>query len=125
MKIKEEDIRPKKIFEEYLKLASIDTVTFFKNVKKEEINCPACGGKGKFWADKQDFSYQECPDCLSIYVNPRPPLKAFNNYYKDSPSTKFWATTFYRETENARREKIWKPKAKMILEELNKKKVVN
>ena len=120
MKIKEEDIRPKKIFDEYLRLASIDTVSFFKNVKKEKINCPACGGEGKFWANKQDFIYQECYNCLSIFVNPRPPLKAFNNYYKDSPSTKFWATTFYKETEGSRREKLWKPKAKMIKERILK-----
>jgi len=120
MKIKEEEIRPKKIFDEYLKLTSIDTVTFFKNVNKEEVNCPACNKKGKFWANKQGFTYQECSDCLSIYVNPRPPLSAFNNYYRDSPSTKFWATTFYKETENSRREKLWKPKAQMIKDRILK-----
>ena len=120
MKIKEEEIRPKKIFDEYLKLTCIDTITFFKNVTKEEINCPVCNKKGQFWADKQGFSYQECPDCLSIYVNPRPPLSAFNEYYKDSPSTKFWATTFYKETENSRREKLWKPKALMIKDRILK-----
>ena len=120
LQIKEEEIRPKKIFDEYLKLTSIDTVTFFKNVNKEEVNCPACNKKGKFWANKQGFTYQECSDCLSIYVNPRPPLSAFNNYYRDSPSTKFWATTFYKETENSRREKLWKPKAQMIKDRILK-----
>ena len=120
MKINEEEIRPKKIFDEYLKLTCIDTITFFKNVTKEEINCPVCNKKGQFWADKQGFSNQECPDCLSIYVNPRPPLSAFNEYYKDSPSTKFWATTFYKETENSRREKLWKPKALMVKDRILK-----
>jgi hypothetical protein len=41
-------------------------------------------------------------------------MDAFNAYYTDSPSTKFWATTFYKVTEAARREKLWKPKAQMI-----------
>jgi hypothetical protein len=41
-------------------------------------------------------------------------MDAFNSYYTDSPSTKFWATTFYKDTEAARREKLWKPKAQMI-----------
>ena len=36
------------------------------------------------------------------------------DYYKDSPSSVFWATTFYKKTESARREKIWKPKALLV-----------
>jgi hypothetical protein len=114
MKITEEEIRPEKVFDEYLRLTAIDTETYFSDVKRVEIDCPACGGKGESWAVKSGFSYKLCPDCLSIYVSPRPVMDAFNAYYTDSPSTKFWATTFYKVTEAARREKLWKPKAQMI-----------
>jgi hypothetical protein len=114
MKVTEEEIRPEKVFNEYLRLTAIDTETYFSDVKRVEIDCPACGGKGDEWALKSGFSYKLCPDCLSIYVSPRPVMDAFNSYYTDSPSTKFWATTFYKDTEAARREKLWKPKAQMI-----------
>jgi hypothetical protein len=114
MEIKEEQIRPAKIFDEYLKLTEIDIKTYFSNVKFEEINCPVCASKGSKWINKSGFNYNMCPNCLSIYVNPRPEINAFNEYYTDSPSTKYWATTFYKETENSRRELLWKPKAKLI-----------
>ncbi len=114
MKVTEEEIRPQKVFDEYLRLTEIDTETYFSDVKRVEIDCPACGGKGEGWAFKSGFSYKLCPDCLSIYVSPRPVMDAFNAYYTDSPSTKYWATTFYKVTEAARREKLWKPKAQMI-----------
>lgn len=118
MKVTEEEIRPEKVFDEYLRLTSIDTETYFSDVKRVEIDCPACGGKGESWAVKSGFSYKLCPDCLSIYVSPRPVVDAFNAYYTDSPSTKFWATTFYKVTEIARREKLWKPKAQKVKDQI-------
>jgi hypothetical protein len=114
MKLTEEEIRPEKIFDEYLRLTEIDTISYFSDVKKYEINCPACGEEGNYWAKKSLFTYNICPKCQSIYVSPRPEASAFNYYYTDSPSTKFWATTFYKVTEEARREKLWKPKAEMV-----------
>jgi len=40
--MKEFEIRPKYIFEEYLRLAKIDTETYFNDALRYEINCPAC-----------------------------------------------------------------------------------
>ncbi len=113
-KITEEEIRPEKLFDEYLKLAEKDTLTYFSDVENSEINCPACGNKGEKWVNKSIFTYKMCNSCLSIFVSPRPAIEAFNSYYSDSPSTKFWATKFYKITESSRREKLWKPKAEMI-----------
>ena len=112
--IKEEEIRPEVIFDEYLRLTSEDVITYFSNVKSEQIKCPSCGSKGEFWVVKQNFTYEKCDDCQTIFVNPRPLKEAFDAYYTDSPSTKYWATTFYKVTESARREKLWKPKAQLV-----------
>jgi hypothetical protein len=121
MKITEEDIRPEKVFNEYLKLTEIDTVTFFSNVDTIEISCPSCDScDSKEWVKKSLFTYKLCTRCLTIYVSPRPVIQSFNAYYTDSPSTKFWATTFYKLTEVARREKLWKPKAEMIKQRILK-----
>jgi len=119
MKVTEEEIRPEKVFNEYLSLTAIDTVTFFENAENVEISCPACASnKGYEWAKKSLFTYKICSSCKTIYVNPRPVISSFNAYYTDSPSTKFWASTFYKVTESARREKLWKPKAEMIKERI-------
>jgi SAM-dependent methyltransferase len=38
----------------------------------------------------------------------------------EAPSVEYWATTFYKATEEGRREKLWKPKAKMIKEKVER-----
>ena len=106
--MKELDIRPKKIFDEFLLLAKKDIKSFFLDVKRTEINCPSCNSIGVHSFKKDEFDYCECKQCQTLYVNPRPVEKAFADYYTNSPSSKFWATTFYKETEDVRREKIWK-----------------
>lgn len=116
--MKENDIRPKKIFDEYLRLTKEDINKHFSKVELEHIKCPACENDGNFSFSKENFYYYECDECKTLYVNPRPKKKYFDDYYTNSASTEYWATTFYKETENARREKIWKPKAKLIANKL-------
>lgn len=117
--MKEHDIRPKHIFDEYLRLTTEDTRSYFQDSVRHDVGCPACGANGVHAFTKMGFSYAECPDCSTLYVSPRPERSAFERYYTDSPSTHYWATTFYKETEAARREKIWKPKAELISEKLS------
>ena len=112
--MKEEEIRPEKIFDEYLRLAKIDVEIFFKGVYSQDIPCPACDGDGKHEFIKSGFSYSCCPNCNTLYVSPRPENRAFERYYTKAASVEYWATTFYRLTSDARREKLWKPKARMI-----------
>lgn len=116
--MKENEIRPQDIFDEYLRLTQQDVHTYFYGAAYSNIACPGCGSIGEFAFRKGGFDYEECPECLTLYVNPRPGKIAFDSYYTDSPSTRFWATTFYKETETARREKLWKPKARLIKEKM-------
>jgi len=118
--MKEEQIRPKKIFDEYLDLSKKDISIFFKNKTKKKIRCIACKAQGKKLFIKYSFQYEYCEKCFSVYVSPRPNKKDFFNYYLNSNSSKFWATTFYKKTADQRRKKLWKPKAKMIKNLVNK-----
>lgn len=119
--MKEEDIRPKKVFDEYLSLARSDAEIYFGKSTLLPVVCPGCGNeKGIFKFRKMGFDYEECPVCGTLYNNPRPVLQSFNDYYSDSPSVRFWATNFYKETEQSRRELLIKPKAKLCLEILQK-----
>ena len=113
--MKEEDIRPQKIFDEYLELAAKDTKNYFKDSEKEIINCPACNKKGDYVFSKNNFKYEECSYCFTLYVSPRPISTALDRYYTEAPSVEFWATTFYKETAEARRKLLWKPKAQLII----------
>lgn len=112
--MKESEIRPQEIFNEYLRLAEIDVETYFSHASYYKISCPACGEQGDFAFRKKGFDYDVCGNCHTLYVSPRPEKEAFDRYYTDSPSTEYWATTFYKSTEEARREKLWKPKAQLI-----------
>jgi SAM-dependent methyltransferase len=112
--MKEEEIRPQVIFDEYLKLAQIDTKTFFEKAKREQVHCPACDTEGDTAFNKNGFDYALCQNCRTLYVSPRPENEAFNRYYTEAPSVEYWATTFYKVTADARRENLWKPKAKLI-----------
>lgn len=118
--MKEEEIRPQQIFEEYLRLAGEDSAAYFGSAKKVIGTCPACESVGVPAFVKHGFTYETCLNCQSLYVNPRPVAEAFSKYYTESPSSKFWATTFYRKTAEARREKLWKPKAKLIRNTMKK-----
>ena len=114
--MKESDIRPKNIFDEYLRLSKKDVKLFFKNVKGSNCICPGCGypnGNHKF--NKNSFSFLQCPKCNSLYVSPRPSSEVFDAFYEDSISSKYWSDVFYPTVEESRKKLLIKPKAKKIL----------
>ena len=108
----EEDIRPRKIFEDFLILAERDIYTYFYDVPYFLTPCPACGStRHQHLFRKGLFDYVECIECGTLYVNPRPESDAFSNYYNNAPSMHYFASHFYKETEEIRRKLLIKPKA--------------
>ena len=118
--MREDEIRPKLIFDEYLRLAEADTKNYFSDVFKSTVMCPACASEGNFSFKKNGFDYAECTNCQTLFVSPRPDALAFAKYYTESESAEYWATTFYKHTAEARREKLWKPKARTVREAMEK-----
>lgn len=110
----ENDIRPQALFDELLRLNKLDIKKYFTNTINENIVCPACGSKGQKSIVKNNFIFDECQNCKSLYVSPRPKKKYFDAYYTEGEASKYWATTFYKATEKNRTKMLWKPKAKMI-----------
>jgi SAM-dependent methyltransferase len=122
--MKEYDIRPKKLFNKYLELSETDAKSFDSSVF-ENTSCVACNSTStmpKF--DKHKFSYHICGDCGSLFCNPRPTSVMLTAFYRDSISAKFWAEVFIPTVEDARRETIFKKKAKDLSELLEKKGIV-
>jgi SAM-dependent methyltransferase len=66
--------------------------------------------------DKFGFTYVQCVDCASLYLSPRPPAEMYDLYYREAESVKFWSTHFYKETAEARRKKIYRPRAEIVAE---------
>lgn len=114
--MKEEEIRPAALFEEYLRLAGLDARELFDENQRVDVSCPACSEVGASWFEKDSFSYKRCGNCFSVFVSPRPSDEQIRGYYTTSRSAKFWATDFYVQTAESRREKIWPDKVRKVLE---------
>lgn len=113
--LEEELIRPDDLFNRFLSLAEADIRTYFMGRPFSHVPCPACGGyEGDHRFRKLGFDYQECTDCHTLFVNPRPESGSFRRYYTEAPSVQFWATHFYRETEASRRQLLIRPKAAQV-----------
>jgi len=115
--VKEEEIRQRTVFNRYLELVTEDVQKIFADRGSFiQINCPACGGKKhQFQFEKLGFIYVLCPNCGTLFVNPRPPLKLLMDFYTKSRSAKFWINDFFEPVAEARREKIFRPRVEHIM----------
>ncbi len=115
--MKEAEIRPQAIFEEYLKLSAQDAETMLLDGSEQfvDILCPACESRNrKDYCRKNGFTIKQCVDCGSIFCSPRPAMNQLQQFYMNSSSSKFWVQEFLPAVMEARREKLFRPKAKQI-----------
>ena len=114
--MKEQDIRNREKHNKYLELVTLDLAKIFSDRSIFiVINCPACKSKNySLQFNKSGFTYVQCNDCDTLFVNPRPSLDNLMKFYKDSQATKFWIDEFFKPMADSRREKIFRPRAKYI-----------
>lgn len=113
--MKEEKIRPRKLFDKFLQLEKKDSRRFFKRAKFFKIRCPGClSSKTVFAFKKNGFAFEVCPKCSTLFVNPRPRANTFNLYYREGESIKFLSEHFYKKTEKARRKLVQAPKIQLV-----------
>lgn len=117
VRMKESDIRPSGIFDEYLRLSRNDAETLFKNGRRAKIHCPACSSDlSKLEFAKYGFDYVSCLECNSLYVSPRPSKKALDEFYDASESSHFWAERFFPAVAESRRTRIFRPRVTKLSE---------
>lgn len=118
--MKEKDIRNREILNEYQRLVAQEAAEMFKGEKGfSRIACPACGKEKNVPQFKKiGFSYVTCPDCGTLFVNPRPSLEALKSFYMNSKSWDYYEKVFFQPFIEARREKIFVPRAQYIKETL-------
>ena len=112
--MKENEIRPKKLFERYLELSKKDAQAF-ETGHFQEIDCPGCGNRSsEFKFEKDGFNYNICRECGSLYCSPRPCREVLKKFYENSQSSKYWSTVFSPAVAEIRREKLFRKKAIQI-----------
>lgn len=121
LRMKEQDIRNHDAFARYLELIREDIAHYFPDPREFRfVACPACGGQmhtPEF--TKLGFRYVSCERCGTLFVNPRPTADMLKVFYLDSPSSRYWIEGFFLPVSEARREKIFRPRAKYVAERLS------
>jgi SAM-dependent methyltransferase len=113
--MKESDIRPEALLNRYLELSAADANRFFTGISRQEIPCVGCGSnRHKPEFEKNGFTYVTCTGCGSLFQSPRPPITTFESFYRDSTSGRYWAEVFFPAVAEARRERIFKPRAEKL-----------
>jgi len=113
--MKESDIRPADLYQEFLRLAREDALAFFDPAQRAPVPCSACGSSRHSPAfSKSGFAFVECDDCGTLYVSPRPAQPEFERFYRDSPSARYFADVFFPPVMEARRERIFRPRVERI-----------
>lgn len=83
----------------------------------DNIVCPLCNSKESTPAfHKSGFSYVECDECKSLFVEQRPDSKELNWWYTQSKSSEFWRDTILKLSAPSRNAKIIEPRAQWIMD---------
>lgn len=117
--MREEDMRSEKYIAEKQKVHQQCTEELLKNANRFVIvSCPACEAEeydGVF--QKGGFNFVRCRHCETIYVNPRPTFQMLMDYQVSSrEASRIWVEKIYPLSEDVRREHIFKPRAKRVLD---------
>ncbi len=123
--MKEHDIRPAHLLQRYLDLSARDAEFCFGDSTRTAIPCVACGGEGAHYEfDKNGFSYACCDGCGTLFQCPRPLIGAFERFYRNSESSRYWANIFFPAVAETRREKIFRPRVERLAALCAKKGIV-
>ncbi|OFX08840.1 MAG: hypothetical protein A2516_08805 [Alphaproteobacteria bacterium RIFOXYD12_FULL_60_8] len=116
--MRETDIRPEHLMAEYLRLSVEDATRFFPEIDALSLGpCPGCGGtKTTDMYIKNGFPIVACAACGTLFANPRPTAAQLSEFYRDSVSARYWAKTFFPAVAEARRNKIFRPRAERALD---------
>lgn len=118
MILTETEIRPDHLMDEEARRFANDTSRMNEHKSNFiSVPCPACGSddsQKRF--EKSELTYVDCRACGTMYINPRPTPKILEWYYKNSETYQFWSEHIFPASEDARREKIFKPRAKRLID---------
>ncbi|MEI6117581.1 MAG: class I SAM-dependent methyltransferase [Burkholderiales bacterium] len=116
-KFTEESIRPAQLMVKQRIAALTDIGRMLSRCSEfVDVSCPACSSdrsEPKF--EKHGFSYVQCPECQTFYVNPRPTAEVLAWFYQGSPNYAYWNDVVFPASEAARLKSIFIPRVDRLL----------
>ncbi len=116
--LRENEIRPNSLMKGQAEAFASDIRRLLKNKNNfVHVLCPACRADNTRKAfEKFEMSYVVCLDCETMYINPRPTPEILEMYYASSENYKYWNKYIFPASEQARREKIYRPRAERVVD---------
>jgi Zn-finger nucleic acid-binding protein len=118
MVFRETDIRPADLEAGKLDALNADLERLTK--RKHEfvkVACPACGAdEGVFELEKYGFKFDKCPQCRTVYMNPRATPEILADFYGQSALYEYWNRHIFPASRSVRMEKIFRPRAQRIID---------
>lgn len=113
------DLKPAAFLEEYIALLHKDMRTLVSSNTLIKVNCPACQSNHvASHFERLGLQYQECEQCMSLYVNPRPSDSQIGLFFKESSAKVFWRQQLVEASQNQRKDKIIKPRLNWLLDSI-------
>ena len=114
----EEEIRPKRFDSEKKAALQRDLDWLTARVSGFVfVDCPACGSAEHTTAyHKYGFRFVQCSACRTAYMNPRASQKTMAEFYGNSSLYQFWNSHIFPATREIRKEKIFRPRVRRILD---------
>ena len=114
--MKEADIRKPQALETYLGMVRQDCRRLCREAGTlPAADCPACNSpRSILQFTKDGFEYALCEDCETLFARTRPSFASLQEFYTQSASTGFWIEEFFKPVAEARREKIFRPRAEYL-----------
>ncbi len=116
--LKESEIRPDELMKGQAERLASDIQRLLRHKDNFiKVNCPACNSvqNHKIY-EKYGIQFVTCHNCETVYANPRPRPEHLEEYYKLSENYSYWNKYIFPASENVRREKIFKPRVKKVIE---------
>ena len=116
--LREGEIRPDELMAEQTRRYQADVERLMARREEfVEVPCPACEADDPrpVWR-KYELDYVECTACETRYMSPRPSPAVLDDYYSNSENYAYWNEVVFPASEEARREKVMRPRAEKIAE---------
>ena len=125
IEICENDIRPTDL--EVGKIdalnADLERLTSWKQ-EFVTVPCPGCGtNEGVFEFEKYGFTFNKCPCCRTVYMNPRATPEMLADFYGQSVLYEYWNRYIFPASRGVRMERIFRPRVQRIIDLCTKWKI--
>lgn len=114
--LSEEQIRPQSHMKARLQALYTDIAALHGKASSfNRVCCPACGSlETAFEFEKYSFPFERCAQCATVFMNPRASKEDLGQFYKESALYAYWNKHIFKESDQVRREKIYRPRIARI-----------